>query len=237
MPSSCRAHGGTPPSCGLTKYGLQAAQPALHPAFPCPIAGEEPARVAVHAPVLAQQGKRAGRQGDVAVPGPLAAVHVHELAGAVDVARLQVRALGHAQAEEVEGPEVGAVVKGTHGADEGSNPFDGAHVGNISAAAGDRAGAHHRSIRRHNLRAGLPNAPYEPGFRVANVLLDFGVRVQYCMFECSLSRVERRVLLQRLGALIDPVEDAVDAVPPLCRRCTRVVTVRFEAVFQVQTCP
>ncbi len=54
--------------------------------------------------------------------------------------------------------------------------------------------------------------------KVAAVLLDFGVRVQYSVFECALTRAERGRLLERLRALIDPAEDAV-SLYPLCRRC------------------
>jgi hypothetical protein len=43
---------------------------------------------------------------------------VHEPAGAVDVADLQVQRLGHAQAERVDGPEVSAVLRRADGSDE-----------------------------------------------------------------------------------------------------------------------
>ena len=38
------------------------------------------------------------------------------------------------------------------------------------------------------------------------------------MFECALTRAERRDLLEQLRKRIDPAEDAV-SVYPLCRRC------------------
>jgi hypothetical protein len=56
-------------------------------------------------------------------------VHVHQLAGAVDVAGPQVQPLGHAQSEGVEGPEVGAVVRGADGVDEATHLLDGEDVG------------------------------------------------------------------------------------------------------------
>ena len=54
--------------------------------------------------------------------------------------------------------------------------------------------------------------------RVANVLLDCGVRVQYSVFECVLARTELRELARRLRGCIDEVEDAV-AFYPVCRKC------------------
>jgi CRISPR-associated protein Cas2 len=60
--------------------------------------------------------------------------------------------------------------------------------------------------------------------RVANVLLDHGVRVQYSVFECMLRRAELRDLVRTLRSLVDLAEDAV-AFYPVCARCrTRVLT-------------
>ena len=50
------------------------------------------------------------------------------------------------------------------------------------------------------------------------MFLDFGVRVQYRVFEFALTRTERRDLLEQLRKRIDPAEDEV-SVYPLCRRC------------------
>jgi CRISPR-associated protein Cas2 len=54
--------------------------------------------------------------------------------------------------------------------------------------------------------------------RVADALLDHGVRVQYSVFECVLTAGERRLLARRLQSLIEPAEDAV-SLYVLCRRC------------------
>lgn len=54
--------------------------------------------------------------------------------------------------------------------------------------------------------------------RVARVLQDYGVRVQYSVFECMLGRAQYRELRDTLLARIDPAEDAV-AFYRLCRGC------------------
>jgi CRISPR-associated protein Cas2 len=54
--------------------------------------------------------------------------------------------------------------------------------------------------------------------RVARVLEDYGVRVQYSVFECVLGRAAYRQLRRVLAARIDPAEDAV-AFYRLCRGC------------------
>lgn len=43
--------------------------------------------------------------------------------------------------------------------------------------------------------------------RVAKVCEAFGQRVQYSVFECSLSEAELEMLLCRLDAIIDPQQD------------------------------
>ena len=45
--------------------------------------------------------------------------------------------------------------------------------------------------------------------RLANALKDFGVRVQYSVFECHLEADQLEKLRQRLGRLVDPQEDNV----------------------------
>ena len=45
--------------------------------------------------------------------------------------------------------------------------------------------------------------------RLANALKDFGVRVQYSVFECHLQPEELEKLRQRLGPLVAPQEDNV----------------------------
>jgi hypothetical protein len=75
-----------------------------------PDGGEEPERIALGAPVVAQHVQRARRERDVAILRTFAAVDVDEPAAAVHVADLQVQALVQTKAEGVDGPEVGAVV-------------------------------------------------------------------------------------------------------------------------------
>ncbi len=58
--------------------------------------------------------------------------------------------------------------------------------------------------------------------RVARTLLDFGVRVQYSVFECALNRAQRRELVALLRQRIDPLEDTVSFYL-LCRPCERRV--------------
>ncbi len=53
---------------------------------------------------------------------------------------------------------------------------------------------------------------------MARTLLDFGVRVQYSVFECALTRAQRRELVVLLRERIDPVEDTVSFYV-LCRPC------------------
>ena len=45
--------------------------------------------------------------------------------------------------------------------------------------------------------------------RLANTLKDFGVRVQYSVFECRLEPNDLEKLRQRLGKLVEPAEDSV----------------------------
>ncbi len=54
--------------------------------------------------------------------------------------------------------------------------------------------------------------------RVARTLLDFGVRVQYSVFECALTRAQRRELVTLLRERIAPVEDTISFYV-LCRPC------------------
>jgi CRISPR-associated protein Cas2 len=43
--------------------------------------------------------------------------------------------------------------------------------------------------------------------RLAHALKDFGVRVQYSVFECYLEADQLEKLRQRLGRLVDPQDD------------------------------
>jgi CRISPR-associated protein Cas2 len=54
--------------------------------------------------------------------------------------------------------------------------------------------------------------------RVAQVLEDYGVRVQYSVLECVLGHAEYRQLRRVLAERIDPAEDAV-AFYRLCLGC------------------
>ena len=53
---------------------------------------------------------------------------------------------------------------------------------------------------------------------LANALEDFGVRVQYSVFECLLEPDQVERLRARMAALIDPSEDSV-RIYQLCQDC------------------
>jgi CRISPR-associated protein Cas2 len=54
--------------------------------------------------------------------------------------------------------------------------------------------------------------------RIAQLLEDYGVRVQFSVFECVLVPAQRRELASRLAALMDGALDSI-AFYPLCRAC------------------
>lgn len=54
--------------------------------------------------------------------------------------------------------------------------------------------------------------------KVMNVLKDFGVRVQYSVFECELTAQRLGVLRDRLKALINVRRDKVH-IYPMCDAC------------------
>ncbi len=54
--------------------------------------------------------------------------------------------------------------------------------------------------------------------RVMSALKDFGLRVQYSVFECELTQGRLDLLLERLEPLIDPRRDRLH-VYPLCDAC------------------
>lgn len=60
--------------------------------------------------------------------------------------------------------------------------------------------------------------------RVSSTLLDYGVRVQYSVFECHLNRMQQEQLLMRLNKIIDPARDSVRAYR-LCEICRERATV------------
>ena len=54
--------------------------------------------------------------------------------------------------------------------------------------------------------------------KVMNTLKNYGLRVQYSVFECELTMQRADQLLERLGNLIDPRRDRVHMYP-LCDTC------------------
>jgi CRISPR-associated protein Cas2 len=60
--------------------------------------------------------------------------------------------------------------------------------------------------------------------RVANALEDFGVRVQYSVFECLLEADQLDRLRARMAKLIEPAEDSV-RIYRLCQECAGKVEI------------
>ena len=54
--------------------------------------------------------------------------------------------------------------------------------------------------------------------KVADILLDYGYRVQYSVFEAELSEIVEREMLLRLKKAIDCEEDSL-RVYHICQRC------------------
>jgi len=54
--------------------------------------------------------------------------------------------------------------------------------------------------------------------KVANILLDYGYRVQYSVFEADLDQALLAELERRLGAVVNPREDSV-RIYHICRKC------------------
>ena len=79
--------------------------------------------------MLTKRHKRAGWQRDEPVLGALAAMDVDEHAGAVDVAELKGESFLEPQAQRVDGPEEGAVVRSPDGVEEPMHLVDGQDVG------------------------------------------------------------------------------------------------------------
>lgn len=57
---------------------------------------------------------------------------------------------------------------------------------------------------------------------VARILEDYGTRVQYSVFACSLGESLRDRLVEQLSKALDPVEDSIMFFR-LCRGCERQV--------------
>ena len=73
--------------------------------------------------------QRARGERDEAVLAALAVTDVDHHAGRVDVADLEVEALAEAEAQRVDGLEVGAIVRSADGGDEAADLVDGEDVG------------------------------------------------------------------------------------------------------------
>lgn len=58
--------------------------------------------------------------------------------------------------------------------------------------------------------------------RVAKVLLGYGERVQYSLFECQISKVEYLRMREKLDEVLDPSQDAVSFYF-LCESCRRKI--------------
>ncbi len=58
--------------------------------------------------------------------------------------------------------------------------------------------------------------------RVAKILLGYGERVQYSVFECRITKVQYLRMKERLDDVIDPVEDRVSFYS-LCEACCKKV--------------
>ena len=54
--------------------------------------------------------------------------------------------------------------------------------------------------------------------RIASLLLDYGQRVQYSVFECELDAARSTILRDKLAAMIDPRTDRIHFYP-VCRAC------------------
>ena len=82
---------------------------------------EQPDRVAMRHPVLAEHSQGLRRERHVAIFGALAAMNMDDHPRAVDVADLEIQTFLETQPQRVDGPEVGFVVRSTHGVDETTN--------------------------------------------------------------------------------------------------------------------
>ncbi len=60
--------------------------------------------------------------------------------------------------------------------------------------------------------------------RLAKLLLDYGKRVQYSVFECDLTPGQIDAMLQRINKVVDEEVDSV-RVYRLCAACEKTVTI------------
>jgi CRISPR-associated protein Cas2 len=56
-------------------------------------------------------------------------------------------------------------------------------------------------------------------YRAAQVLLGYGSRIQYSVYECRLLATDVDVMLERVRNTVDPLADLVHAFP-LCQSCS-----------------
>ena len=63
--------------------------------------------------------------------------------------------------------------------------------------------------------------------RAAKVLLEFGIRVQYSVFECLLQEDQRQDLADRLASVIELTDDRI-RIYPLCANCKQEVALLGE---------
>ena len=90
---------------------------------------EQPDRVAMRDPILAEHGQGPRRQRHVAVLGALATMDMDDHPRAVDVADLQIQTFLETQPQRVDGPEEGLVVWRAHGVDQAPHFGDAQDVG------------------------------------------------------------------------------------------------------------
>jgi len=69
--------------------------------------------------------------------------------------------------------------------------------------------------------------------KVAKLLLDYGDRVQYSVFEADLAKDDLERVCQRASKVINPVEDSV-RIYALCDACVqRIVTIGLDCSTEV----
>ena len=90
---------------------------------------KQPDGVSMGSPVVTEHGEGTWWQGDVAVLCALAAMDMDDHAGAVDVADLEIESFLDPQAEGVDGPEEGLVVRGANGVDKAAHLVDAEDIG------------------------------------------------------------------------------------------------------------
>jgi CRISPR-associated protein Cas2 len=64
--------------------------------------------------------------------------------------------------------------------------------------------------------------------KIAKILLDYGERVQYSVFECNLTVRQIKKLMKELAAVVNDKEDSVRAYR-LCAACEQMVETMGQA--------